>query len=167
MDEIKIVYKALGEITPYEKNPRKNDDAVPFVKNSIQQFGFKVPLIIDEGGCIVAGHTRYKAAQELGMEKVPCIMASDLTPEQVKALRIADNKTAEKAEWDTELLTQEIKDLAGKFDMEDFGFGDFELSIMMEGFDESAIDDLFADAPEKKKEPKQIRCPHCGEMIDV
>lgn len=95
-----IVYRQLETISPYEKNPRKNDDAVEYVANSIREFGFKVPIVIDKDGVIVAGHTRYKAAKKLKMENVPCIVADDLTDEQIKAFRLADNKTAEKATWD-------------------------------------------------------------------
>lgn len=111
----------LSEIRPYEKNPRKNDEAVKFVTESIRQFGFKVPIVIDRGGVIVAGHTRYKAAKKLKMETVPCIVADDLTEEQIKAFRLADNKVAEKAEWDFDLLADEMDDLFD-FDMTLFGF---------------------------------------------
>lgn len=86
----KIIEKKIEEVVPYENNPRNNDKAVKFVANSIKQFGFKVPIIIDKNGVIVAGHTRLKAAKKLGMKMVPCIVADDLTPEQVKAFRLAD-----------------------------------------------------------------------------
>lgn len=88
----------LKDIKPYGKNPRKNDDAVPYVAESIKQFGFKVPIVIDKNNVIVAGHTRYKAAKKLGFKSVPCIIADDLTDEQIKAFRLADNKVSEKAE---------------------------------------------------------------------
>ena len=84
---------------PYEKNPRKNDDAVKYVAESIQQFGFKVPIVIDTNGVIIAGHTRYKASKKLGLKEVPCIIADDLTEEQIKAYRLADNKVSELSEW--------------------------------------------------------------------
>lgn len=90
----KIVYKRLDELKPYENNPRRNDKAVDAVAASIEQFGFKVPIVIDNDNVIVAGHTRYKAAGKLNMDEVPCIVADDLTPEQIKAFRLADNKTA-------------------------------------------------------------------------
>ena len=93
-----IVKRKLGEVRPYEKNPRRNDDAVQYVAESIRQFGFKVPLVIDHEGVIVAGHTRWKAAKKLGLKTVPCIIADDLTEEQVKAFRLADNKVGEMAE---------------------------------------------------------------------
>ena len=117
---MEILHLKLDEIHPYEKNPRKNNEAVPYVMKSIQEFGFKVPIIIDKDNVIVAGHTRYKAAKKLGMEEVPCIKADDLTDEQIKAFRLADNKVAEKAEWDFDLLSEELGDLT--IDMSEFGF---------------------------------------------
>ena len=114
----------IDEIKPYEKNPRKNEDSVKFVANSIKEFGFKVPIVIDADNVIVAGHTRWKAAKQLGLEKVPCIKADDLSPEQIKALRLADNKVGEFSQWDMDLLGDELKDLGDVFDMGDFGFFD-------------------------------------------
>ena len=118
---LQIIEKNITEITPYEKNPRKNDEAVQYVANSIKEFGFKVPIVIDKNGVIVAGHTRYKAAQELGLEKIPCIIADDLTEEQVKAFRLADNKVGELAEWDFDLLGDELDGIFD-IDMSEFGF---------------------------------------------
>ena len=116
-----IVYKKLTEIKPYEKNPRQNDDAVQYVAESIKEFGFKVPIVIDKNNVIVAGHTRYKASQELGLEEVPCIIADDLTDEQVKAFRVADNKTSDYSLWDNKLLLEELdsisEDLFTGFDL--------------------------------------------------
>ncbi len=119
---MEIINRRVSELIPYDRNPRKNDEAVKYVKASIEQFGFKVPIVIDADGVIVAGHTRLKAAKELGMKEVPCIVADDLTPEQTRAFRVADNKTAEIAEWDIELLNTELLDLEANFDMADFGF---------------------------------------------
>ena len=118
---LQIIEKSITEITPYEKNPRKNDEAVEYVANSIKEFGFKVPIVIDKDGIIVAGHTRYKAAQKLGLKKLPCVIADDLTEEQVKAFRIADNKVGEFAEWDFDLLDDELDGIFD-IDMSDFGF---------------------------------------------
>lgn len=118
---MQIIEKSITEIKPYEKNPRKNDGAVEYVANSISEFGFKVPIVIDKDGVIVAGHTRYKAAQELGLEKIPCIIADDLTEEQVKAFRLSDNKVGELAEWDFDLLGDELDGIFD-IDMSDFGF---------------------------------------------
>lgn len=117
---MEIILKKVDEIIPYEKNPRHNDNAVDYVANSIKEFGFKVPIIIDKNNVIVTGHTRLKAALKLGLKEVPCIMADDLTEEQVKAFRLADNKVSEFAEWDDELLKLELEDL--NIDMDDFGF---------------------------------------------
>ena len=124
-----IINRPISEIKPYEKNPRKNDDAVKYVAESIKEFGFKVPIIIDRNNTIVAGHTRYKAAKKLGLSEVPCIIADDLTDEQIKAFRLADNKVAEKAEWDFDLLSDELDDLFD-FDMSVFGLEDEETEQM-------------------------------------
>ena len=121
MGESKVVYKKINEVIPYEKNPRKNDEAVKYVANSIKEFGFKVPLVIDKDNVIVTGHTRLKAAKKLKLKEVPCIIADDLTEEQIKAFRLADNKVSEAAEWDFDLLNEEINDLVD-FDFEEFGF---------------------------------------------
>lgn len=116
---MEIVYKKIQDLKPYANNPRFNDDAVQYVANSIKEFGFKVPIIIDKNNEIVAGHTRYKASIELELDEVPCIVADDLTDEQVKAFRLADNTTAEQAEWDWDKLNIELEGL--NFDMLDFG----------------------------------------------
>lgn len=123
-----IIYKKIDEVIPYEKNPRKNDEAVKYVAESIKEFGFKVPIIIDSNNVIIAGHTRLKASKKLGYKEVPCIIADDLTPEQIKAFRLADNKVGEMAEWDLDLLNEELEDIID-INMEDFGFDlnlDFE-----------------------------------------
>ena len=116
-----IVEKKLADIKPYEKNPRKNDNAVDTVTNSIKEFGFKVPIVIDKDNVIVCGHTRYKASKKLGLEVVPCVIADDLTEEQIKAYRLADNKVSELAEWDIDLLGEELDGIFD-IDMSDFGF---------------------------------------------
>lgn len=125
---MEIVNRSIGSIKPYDKNPRKNDDAVKYVAESIKEFGFKVPIVIDSDGVIVAGHTRYKAAKKLKLKEVPCIVADDLTEEQVKAFRLADNKVSEAAEWDFDLLDEELEEIFD-IDMEAFGF---ELDVMDE-----------------------------------
>lgn len=117
---MEIVEKRVKDLIPYERNPRKNDGAVEYVANSIKEFGFKNPIVIDRDGVIVAGHTRLKAAKRLGFDTVPCIIADDLTDEQIQAFRLADNKTAEAASWDTQLLAFELGDI--DLDMEQFGF---------------------------------------------
>lgn len=117
---MKIIDKKLSELTPYANNPRLNDGAVDAVAASIKAFGFKVPLVVTADGVIVAGHTRLKAAQKLGLKTVPCIVADDLTPEQVRAFRLADNKVGELAGWDFEKLDLELEEI--DLDMSQFGF---------------------------------------------
>lgn len=117
---MQIVNKKLEELIPYENNPRLNDESVEYVANSIKEFGFKVPIVVDKNNVIVAGHTRYKASQKLGLKEIPCIVADDLTDEQIKAYRLADNKVAEKSEWYDELLELEMLNI--DFDLEPFGF---------------------------------------------
>lgn len=108
----------ISYVKPYEKNPRKNDKAVDGVAESIKQFGFKQPIVIDKNGVIVAGHTRYKAALKLGFDTVPCVRADDLTQKQIKAYRILDNKLNELASWDFEMLGEELETF--EFDFEPF-----------------------------------------------
>lgn len=121
MNELNIVYKAVDELIPYEKNPRKNDKAVKYVAKSIEKFGFKVPIVVDSHMTVICGHTRLKAVKKLGWDKVPCVVADDLDDEQIKAFRLADNKVSEQAEWDWDLLDGEINDITN-IDMGDFGF---------------------------------------------
>ena len=115
-----IIEKSIKDLHPYECNPRRNDNAVDAVAESIKEFGFKVPIVVDADGVIVAGHTRYKAAKKLKLKTVPCIVTDDLTPEQVKAFRLADNKVGELAEWDSELLDLELGGI--ELNMGAFGF---------------------------------------------
>ena len=116
-----IVEKGIKDIKPYEKNPRKNDSAVEAVANSISQFGSKNPIVIDGNNVIICGHTRYKAAKKLKLDTVPCVIADDLSDEQIKAYRLADNKVSELAEWDIDLLGEELDGIFD-IDMSDFGF---------------------------------------------
>jgi len=118
---MKIKIKKLTELTPYAHNPRINDGAVEAVANSIREFGFLVPLVVDKTDVIVAGHTRFKAAQLLGLAEVPTVDVGNLTEQQIKAFRLADNKTAELAEWDFDKLKAELDELPD-FDMTQFGF---------------------------------------------
>ena len=130
---MEIIHMNLSEITPYERNPRNNEAAVEAVAKSIKEFGFKNPIILDKDHVIIAGHTRYRSAKHLGLTEVPCVIAEDLTPEQVKAFRIADNKTAEIAEWNYELLPLELRELQG---------ADFDLTLL--GFDTAELEKLLA-----------------------
>lgn len=124
------------DLIPYENNPRNNEPAVDIVAKSIEQFGFKVPIVIDQDYVIITGHTRLKAAQKLGMEKVPCIMADDLTDAQIKAFRLADNKTSEYATWDLSKLELELDEIENlEFDMAEFGFNVKEKDIEPDNFD--------------------------------
>jgi DNA modification methylase len=121
MDE-KIIYLNPKEIKPYQNNPRKNDKAVEQVAKSIEEFGFKNPIIVDKNMVIIAGHTRLKASEKLGLNKVPVIVAEDLTDEQANALRLVDNKTAEASEWDFERLKEELDKIPANIDMSAFDF---------------------------------------------
>jgi ParB-like chromosome segregation protein Spo0J len=118
---MKIQLFPIEELKAYDNNPRRiPEEAVKAVSNSIREFGFKVPVIIDKDNVIVAGHTRVLAARELGMHEVPCIVADDLTPDQIRAFRLVDNKTAELTGWDFEKLDLELEELS--LDMSSFGF---------------------------------------------
>lgn len=152
---MQIIEKGINDLIPYENNPRKNDKSVDYVANSISQFGFKVPIVIDSSGVIVAGHTRYKAAVKLKMETVPCIVADDLTDEQIKAFRLADNKVGESSTWDMDLLADELDGILD-LDMTDFGFLDMD---MPEG--DLALD-LDDNKPDPEKEMQTCHCPKCG-----
>lgn len=138
---MEIINKKIEELKPYENNPRNNEKAIDYVANSIKQFGFKVPLVIEKDGTIVTGHTRYEACKKLGIEEIPCIVADDLSKKQIKAFRIADNKTNDMAEWNDDLLSIELKDILDDIDMTDFGFGEFELSILTEDMEPEDYDD--------------------------
>ena len=117
---MKIQLKKTSELIEYENNPSNNDEAVDVVAESIKEFGFKVPIVIDSNNVIIAGHTRVKASIKLGLTEVPCIIADDLTEDQIKAFRLVDNKTAEVATWNMEKLEAEIIDI--DMDLLDFGF---------------------------------------------
>lgn len=155
-----IILMPVQDVHPYPNNPRINRDAVDKVAASLKEFGFRQPIVVDKDHVIIAGHTRLEAAKQLGMNEVPVLVADDLSAEQVKAYRLADNKTAEFSGWDTGKLDLELADILD-IDMGLFGFE------QVEPFDEEALEDLFEDAPEKEKEPKRIQCPHCGEWIEV
>src|SRR5699024_2440755 len=132
---------SLSELKEYDNNPRLiNDEAVDRVAASIKEFGFKVPIIVDENNVIVAGHTRKLAAQSIGMDEIPVIIADDLTEEQIKAFRLADNKVAEFSEWDFDLLSDELDEL--DMDMDDFGFDEIEEkdNVEEEEEDTSSVD---------------------------
>lgn len=120
MEGLTVKWVAVGDIHPYDKNPRKNDSAVDAVAASIREFGWQQPIVVDKDGVIIAGHTRYKAAKKLKAETVPVVVADSLTDEQVRAYCLADNKSGELAEWDETLLLNELAEI--EMDMEQFGF---------------------------------------------
>lgn len=136
---MKVQNVSIDSIKPYENNPRDNDGGVDAVANSIKEFGWQQPIVVDKDNVIIVGHTRYKAARKLGMKEVPVVVANNLTPEQVKAYRLADNKTGELTDWDMSLLDDELGDIAD-IDMSDFGFNldldDDEVEVQEDDFDE-------------------------------
>lgn len=155
----KITLMALSDITPYENNPRNNEEAVEKVANSIKEFGFNQPIVVDKDNVIIVGHTRYLAAQELGLTEAPVIVAENLSEEQARAYRLADNKTGELAGWDFEKLALELEQIKD-INMSDFGF--------IEGSDLDITDDDFlSDNQIKEKEPKKVTCPHCGQEFEL
>ena len=145
MAEMKVVYMAVSELVPYENNPRNNEKAVEAVANSIREFGFKNPIIVDRQKVIVSGHTRRLAALKLGLDQVPVVYADDLTDDQIKAFRLADNRVAEMAAWDEDLLKEEMAKAV------DFEFGDY-------GFDQKDLDEIV----KKDVNIKTHKCPRCG-----
>ena len=153
--DLRVKYVPIGDVRPYEDNPRRNDSAVQAVANSLREFGWKQPIVVDADGTIVVGHTRYKAAFALGMTDVPVVVASDLTPEQCAAYRLADNRVGELAEWDSELLAQELDGLAD-FDMERFGFDDSDFQ-MPEAFDEPMPLDEVREVEPDDSAPDRVR----------
>lgn len=149
-DKIEVEYVKIDKLIPYNKNPRKNQDAVDKVAASIKEFGFKVPIVADDKNVIVAGHTRALASLKLGLEEVPVVRSGNLTEEQKKAFRLADNKTGELAQWDFEALESELESI--DMDMTAFGFEELE--------EEYDFDDF-----EAEEEQGGRRCPHCGELL--
>jgi DNA modification methylase len=128
---MKVTMRLVKEITPYENNPRINDHAIDVVARSIEEFGFQQPIVVDEHSVIIVGHTRWKAALKLGLEKIPVVVATNLSPEQAKAYRIADNQTASIASWDFDILPIELNELLG---------AEFDLSLL--GFESSTLEKL-------------------------
>jgi ParB-like chromosome segregation protein Spo0J len=177
MNDMKIEWRDISELTPYERNAKIHpDEQIDQIANSLEAFGWQQPVVIDKDGVIIVGHGRYLAAEKLTKQgkkkkyrwndskpfdwnKVPCKSADTMTEDEIKAYRLADNKLNE-SPWDRALRDSELEDIS--LNMEDFGFLDD-----VGEFDESVLNDLFADAPEKEKEPKTIKCPHCGEIIEI
>jgi DNA modification methylase len=176
---VKVELRNIETIRPYEKNPRLNDQAVEAVAKSLREFGFRQPIVVDADGVIICGHTRWKAAQKLGLKQVPVHVATDLTPAQVKAYRIADNQTATLAEWNYDLLPVELKDLQGlNFDLSLLGFSDTDLTEILappgnEGLTDE--DDVPLPGDEAITKPgdlwvlgnHRLLCGDAGEAADV
>lgn len=159
---MEIINKNIDELIPYVNNPRKNKDAVDKVASSIKEFGFKVPVVIDKDNVIVTGHTRLLAAKKLGIKEIPCIIASDLTPAQIKAFRIADNKVGEYADWDTNLLKVELEELKElDFDLDLTGFEDKDLDMLLNEESEEVEEDNF---DLEKEQPHRI---NKGEIFEL
>lgn len=148
---MQVFEKKISELKEYKNNPRKNDKAVEYLKSSIRDFGFKVPIVIDKDDVIVCGHTRLKAAKALKMETVPCIIADDLTDEQIKAFRLADNQVTGLSTWDNEMLDAELEALG--IDMSAYGFS---LGKVLENSSEEINVADFDD------EEFEYECPCCG-----
>ncbi len=158
---MQVELRAIDSIQPYERNPRENDGAVDAVAASLKEFGFRQPIVVDSDGVIICGHTRMKAARKLGLKKVPVHVATDLSPDQVKALRVADNKTGELATWDFEILPIELADLqAMEFDMLEFGFDEDELAKLLS--EEELVEGL--TDPESIPEPPDEPVTQPGDL---
>ena len=155
-----IIEMNVDELVPYENNPRKNDEAVEKVALSISAFGFKVPIVVDANNVIVTGHTRLKAAKKLGITTVPVIKADDLTDEQIKAFRLADNKVAEFSQWDEEKLMKELDEL-GSIDMSLYGF---DFPDDEEGEEEQ--DDTYTDKTNIPQYDITGDVPDLSELVD-
>lgn len=161
--EIKLV--DINLIQPYSKNPRINDNAVDKVAASIKEFGFRQPLVVDENMVLITGHTRLKAAYKLGFKELPIHIASGLTPEQIKAYRIADNRVAQDSSWDSTLLNYELTDLKEmKFDLELTGFTDFELDGYLNPKEDERFSDNFDNRLDKNK---TATCPRCNHEFEI
>lgn len=167
--EDNLKYLNVADLIPYENNPRDNDGAVDYVAKSIKEFGFKVPIVVDKNYIVVAGHTRLKASKKLGLEKVPVIIADDLSDEKIKAFRVADNKVAEIAVWKEEELHQELTELEEMlFDMTEFGFDGIG-ELIEEEVEEDDFDKEPPVEPKSKKGDVYRLGEHrlmCGNSVD-
>lgn len=155
---MEIITIPISELHAYENNPRCNDGAVQTVANSIQEFGFRVPVLVDQNRVIIAGHTRVKAAAQLSMDAIPCVIIDDLTEEQIQAFRIVDNKTSELSGWDFERLSQELEDLAD-IDWSAFGFVDADEEALFADTEEKPLEETY-----REPEVAKLRCPQCGHV---
>lgn len=154
---MQVTSMPIDQVVPYEDNPRNNEDAIQATANSIKEFGWQQPLVVDKEKTIIVGHTRLAAAKELGMKEVPVVVADNLSDDQVKAYRLVDNKTGELSDWDFSQLNDEIADI--DLDLSDFGFRPDEIDIADGWEDGGGLDDY--EEPKPQEESKYI-CPHCG-----
>ena len=164
---MQICNMKITDIIPYDKNPRLNDGAVEAVANSIKEFGWRAPIVVDKDMVIICGHTRLKAAIQLGFEEVPVHIADNLTPEQVQAYRIADNRTGEIAEWDYSLLPVELKELQNSdFDLSLLGFDADELDKLLNGEEENVVAEGETDADAVPEVP-EVAVSKRGEVYQL
>lgn len=163
---MQIEYLSTADLIPYTKNPRKNDGAAEAVAESIKEFGFKVPILIDKDGTIIAGHTRLKAAQKLELDKVPVIRLEHLSEEQARALRLVDNKISEFSTWDFSKLEERLEQIIN-IDMERFGFSNFENAELLEYREHEERKHEQGEKHEKELPPRMVICPNCGEAFDA
>lgn len=165
MGDLNVQYFQVSDLKPYGKNPRKTDRAVGYVASSIQAFGFKVPIVIDRDNVIVCGHVRYRAAKRLHLDRVPCIVADDLTPEQINAFRIIDNKTQELSTWNFAKLIEELDSLAEEYNLEQFGFNESDgksSGSKASEFEQDLNDSEEIDIGDFDDEKFTCTCPACG-----
>lgn len=162
MEPLRIVYKSIDSLKPYEKNPRKIGKAVNYVMNSIKEFGFRVPVVIDANGVIVCGHVRYTAAKKMKLTEIPCVVADDLSEAQIRAFRVVDNKTQELSTWDFAKLIAELDEITNAINMQAFGFntdedknGKREKESNLDEGEELDLDDF-------EDERFTCTCPCCG-----
>lgn len=152
MKKMEIVYISIDKIKPYKNNPRNNKKAVAKVARSIEEYGFKVPCVLDKNFTLITGHTRYEAAKKIGMKKIPCIIADDLSTAKANAFRIADNKVGEFSQWDMNKLKDELSKLSlEEISFEDLGFDNSEIGYL----EDVDIDALFEGAEEAEEVQKK------------
>lgn len=157
MNKREVIYLNLEDIKPYENNPRNNGNAIEKVVNSIKEFGFNNPITVDKDYVIVTGHTRYEASKILNLKQVPCLVLKDLTEEETRGYRLADNKTGEFSDWEFDKLTKELSEIEN-IDMSSLGFNIQMFEYL------GVIDADFLQDTEIVKEKKEniTICPNCG-----
>ena len=157
---MEIITMKTSDVLPYLRNAKKhNETQINNVAQSIKEFGFTQPIVVDKDNNIIIGHCRTLAAQKLGIEEIPVVKMEDLTPEQANKLRLLDNKLNE-SEWDIGLLSEDIPTL--NFEGFDINWGISDLTDLSDEF----LNSLYGDKEDKSKEPKKIQCPHCGEWFE-